>query len=114
MLKDARVTADRFRVPAVVVTRNRKMKEPWCLATTLSTGTATRVVKKYARRFTIEETFRDQKDLHFGMGLKATHIQNAGRRDRLLLLAAVAHAPLTLLRHARRTFAFFLAPATRT
>jgi hypothetical protein len=28
----------------------------------------------YARRFTIEETFRDLKDNHFGMGLSATHI----------------------------------------
>ena len=31
------------------------------------------------------------------MGLSATHIRNAGRRDRLLLLAASAHALLTLL-----------------
>jgi hypothetical protein len=41
--------------------------------------------------------FRDIKDNHFGMGLSATHIHSAQRRDRLLLLAAVAHALLTLL-----------------
>src|SRR5581483_630609 len=41
--------------------------------------------------------FRDTKDLHFGMGLKATHIGDADRRDRLLLLVAVAHTLLTLL-----------------
>ncbi|XXU05094.1 hypothetical protein WMF40_34210 [Sorangium sp. So ce854] len=49
------------------------------------------------RRFTIEETFRDTKDLHFGMGLSATHIRDAARHDRLLLLVAMAHTLLTLL-----------------
>ena len=36
-------------------------------------------------------------EAHFGMGLSATHIRDAGRRDTLLLLAAIAHALLTLL-----------------
>jgi Transposase DDE domain len=97
MLKNAKVTQDRCALPAVVVTWDKKMKEAWCLATTLSCSTASAVVKKYGRRFTIEETFRDQKDLHFGMGLKATHIRKADRRDRILMLAAVAQAVLTLL-----------------
>jgi len=97
MLKDARVTADEFAVPAVVVCWDKMMKEPWCLATTLSSCTATEIVKKYGRRFTIEETFRDQKDIHFGMGLRATHIREADRRDRLLLITAISHALMTLL-----------------
>ncbi len=54
-------------------------------------------MKLYGRRFTIEETFRDTKDLHFGMGLSATHIRDAQRRDRLLMLVAAAHTLLTLL-----------------
>jgi Transposase DDE domain len=97
MLRNASVTDDRAKVPAVVVVRAPKMKEPWCLATTLSKRKASEVVKLYGKRFTIEETFRDEKNLHFGMGLSATHIRDAGRRDRLLLLAAIAHALLTLL-----------------
>jgi hypothetical protein len=97
MLRDVRVTKSRARVPAVVVVHGAKMKEAWCLATTLSTKKASEVVKLYGKRFSIEETFRDQKDLHFGMGLSATHIRDALRRDRLLLLAAVAQALLTLL-----------------
>jgi len=48
-------------------------------------------------RFTIEETFRDEKDIHFGLDLSATHIKNCQRRDRLLFLVAIAHALLTLL-----------------
>ena len=74
-----------------------KMREPWCLATSLGDRKAAEVVALYSKRFTIEETFRDAKDLRFGMGLSATHIRDAGRRDRLLLLAAIAHALLALL-----------------
>lgn len=97
MLRQVRVTADRAELPAVVVVHAAKMKEPWCLATSLADKTASDVVKLYGKRFTIEETFRDAKDIRFGMGLSATHIRDAGRRDRLLLLAAIAHALLTLL-----------------
>ena len=96
-LTRARVTADQFEVPAVVIVWDKKMKEPWCLATSLDGRTASETIKLYGRRFTIEETFRDQKDLHFGMGLKATHIHKPHRRDRLLMLLAIAHALLCLL-----------------
>ena len=54
-------------------------------------------MKLYGKRWSIETTFRDTKDMHFGMGLSATHIRDADRRDRLLLLLAIAHALLTLL-----------------
>jgi hypothetical protein len=97
MLRGARVTRRREEVPAVVVVHAKNMKEAWCLATSLSERKASDVVKLYGRRFTIEETFRDQKNLRFGLGLSSTHIADAARRDRLLLLAAIAHALLTLL-----------------
>jgi hypothetical protein len=97
MLRGARVTEDRAQVPAVVVVHARGMKEPWCLVTSRKDFTASQVVKRYGRRFSIEETFRDTKDLRFGMGLKATHIRQPQRRDRMLLLVAMAHALLTLL-----------------
>lgn len=97
MIRKARVTRTRAEVPAVVVVHASKMKEAWCLATTLTERTATEVVKLYGRRFTIEETFRDQKDRRFGLGLSATHVGTPERRDRLLLVAAIAQALLTLL-----------------
>jgi hypothetical protein len=97
MIRGARVTRTRAAVPAVVVVHAPRMKEAWCLATTLNNAKAADVVKLYGRRFTIEETFRDQKNLRFGLGLSATHIGSADRRDRLLLLAAIAQALLTLL-----------------
>lgn len=97
MIRGARVTRTRAAVPAVVVVHAPRMKEAWCLATTLSNAKAADIVKLYGRRFTIEETFRDQKNLRFGLGLSATHIGSTDRRDRLLLLAAIAQALLTLL-----------------
>ena len=97
MIRGARVTRTRAEVPAVVVVHAKNMKEAWCLATSLSERRASEVVKLYGRRFTIEETFRDQKNLRFGLGLSATHIGSTDRRDRLLLLAAIAQALLTLL-----------------
>ncbi len=74
-LDGARVTQDRALVPSVVLVKKAKMKEAWCLATTLREETASEIVAFYGRRFTIEETFRDQKDLHFGLGLRATHMR---------------------------------------
>ena len=97
MLKNASVTQDDFSVPAVVVVKASGMKEAWCLATSRSDLTASVVVKLYGKRFTIEENFRDTKDIHFGLGLSATHIGATDRRDRLLLLCALAVALLTLL-----------------
>ncbi len=97
MIRGAKVTADKAEVPAVVFVHARNMKEPWCLATSLSDKTASEIVKLYGRRFTIEETFRDTKDIRFGLGLSATHIGRTDRRDRLLFLFAIAHALLTLL-----------------
>jgi len=97
MLKGVGVTEDKSPVPAVVLVHDKRMKEAWCLATSRTDLGAAAVTKLYGRRFTIEETFRDTKDVHFGMGLSATHIGSAGRRDRLLFLAALAYALLVLL-----------------
>lgn len=37
------------------------------------------------------------KDIHFGMGLHSTHVKNPERRDRLLLISALATILLTFL-----------------
>ena len=97
MLKGVSVTDDKAPVPAVVVVHDKRMKESWCLATSRVQDGAAAVFKLYGRRFTIEETFRDTKDVHFGMGLSATHIGSNARRDRLLFLGALAYALLVLL-----------------
>jgi hypothetical protein len=97
LLRKARVTADHSEIGAVVCMKAAGMAQAWCLATNRTDLTPAQIVELYGRRFTIEETFRDQKDLRFGMGLSSTHIKDPARRDRLLMLAAFAQGLLTLL-----------------
>ena len=58
---------------------------------------APQIIKLYSKRWTVEPSFRDTKDLRFGMGLGALRIADPQRRDRLLLLNAFAVVLLTLL-----------------
>ncbi len=97
LLKGAGVTTGEHRVAAVVCTQAQGMKDAWCLATSRSDLPASAIVKLYGRRFTIEENFRDTKDLRFGMGLSSTHVREPERRDRLLLLSAIASTLISLL-----------------
>jgi hypothetical protein len=97
LLKGATVTGQQYDVGGVVVVHDKKMKEPWCLAVRLPELTAAQAIKLYGQRFRIEETFRDTKDPRFGMGLSATRTKSPARRDRLLLIAAMAQLLLTLL-----------------
>jgi len=97
MLRDAAVTNEARHVAAVVCTKAKGMKDAWCLASSRGDLTASAIVKLYGRRFTIEESFRDTKDLRFGMGMAAIHVRDAERRDRLLLVGAIANALVTLL-----------------
>jgi len=96
-LKNARVTTDRSPVDAGVCVKARGMKAPWCLAVGGGALTGATAVKLYGRRFTIEETFRDTKDPRCGLGLSATHVHDTKRRDRLLLICAMAMTLLSLL-----------------
>jgi hypothetical protein len=96
-MRGARLTAAQYEVGAVVTVHARAMKQPWFLATSLKHARATDIVQLYSRRFTIEETFRDQKDARFGLGMRHTRVKSTDRRDRLFFLAALAQALLTLL-----------------
>ena len=96
-LTGASVTSESYQVGAVVAVQRKGMKDAWFLAASRREMNASALIKLYGRRFTIEETFRDHKDLRFGRGLYATHIRKAERRDRMLMLLAIAHALLTLL-----------------
>jgi len=96
-LANVSITRQRIPVGAVVCVHDRKMKAGWFLATSLSDEKASEIVKRYGRRFTIEETFRDLKDPRYGLGLHGCRVRRPDRRDRLILLFAITHAMLTLL-----------------
>lgn len=108
ILRDVRVTGRKAPIAAVVCVWAKGMKEPWFLACGEGSRerTASQLVKLYARRFTIEESFRDTKDLRFGMGLSSMRISRVKRRDRMLLLSALATALLTLLGAAGESLGF--------
>jgi hypothetical protein len=82
---------------AVVCVHARDMKEPWCLAASDAEAPAGTLIKHYARRWTIEPSFRDTKDLRFGMGMAEMRIAEPERRHRLLLISAFAMVLLTML-----------------
>ena len=94
----ARITASaQFQVGAIVCVHAKDMKDTWCLATSLADATSRTIIDLYAKRWTIEPSFRDTKDLRFGLGLGTVRIENPERRDRLLLVNAFAIVLLTLL-----------------
>lgn len=96
-LTGAAVTAKPHPVGAVVCVHAKGMKEPWCLAASNGDATSREIINLYAKRWSIEPSFRDTKDLRFGLGLGTVHIADPERRDRLLLLNAFAVFLLTML-----------------
>ena len=97
MLREVELTAARCKVPAVVCVHAKDMKEPWRIATSYHDAAVRKIVNHYSKRWTIEPSFRDTKDLRFGMGMSALRISDPQRRDRLLLVNALAVVLLTLL-----------------
>src|ERR1700689_259072 len=96
-LRDAEVSAARQKVGVVVCVKAAGMKEAWHLAASDGALSAPQIVKLYSKPWTIEPSFRDSKDLRFGMGMSALRIDDPRRRDRLLLLNAFAILLLTIL-----------------
>jgi len=97
VLRGATVTAAGYPVDTVVCVQARDMKQPWCLAASVTHETARALVNLYGKRWGIECAFRDTKDLRFGMGMSAMHVSTPDRRDRLWLINAFAVVLLTLL-----------------
>jgi hypothetical protein len=97
VLRGARLTGEEFPVATIVCLQDKGMKDPWCIVSSIEGILGRAVVAIYGKRFTIEEMFRDVKDLRFGMGMSWNAITKPDRRDRMLLLAAFAQALLTVL-----------------
>jgi hypothetical protein len=95
-LVNARLTRRRYQVASVVAVQEPRMKEPWLLASSLG-WTGKQLVEMYGRRFTCEENFRDEKDPRFGLGSHEVDLSTTARRDRHVLLVALAITLLTLL-----------------
>jgi hypothetical protein len=96
-LANAEVSKERLKIGAVVCVHAKGMKDAWHLAASDGKATPRAIIDLYSRRWSIEPEFRDTKDLRFGMGLSSTRVGDPYRRDRLLLLSAIAVLLLTLL-----------------
>jgi hypothetical protein len=70
----------------------KKSKEPWLIATSLDPKeySAARIMKLYALRMQIEETFRDLKGYRWGFGLKHSRSRGVKRLEILLLIGTLA------------------------
>jgi hypothetical protein len=95
IMRNVKVTHKGQALASFVAVKDPLMDEPWFLASSLP-GSLRALVKLYGRRFTIEETFRDQKDSRFGWGFYDVRVTQPLRRDRLLLIAAITQLLLTL------------------
>src|SRR5690349_4691082 len=96
-LREAAVTEAQCPVGAVLCVHVKGMKEAWCLAASNAAASSRQIIDLYSKRWSVEPSFRDTKDLRFGMGLSSVRISDPQRRDRLLLLNAFAVVLLTLL-----------------
>lgn len=97
-LNNAKVTAQsKCPMPVVVCVQAKKMKDIWCLVTNKSSLKTKEIINYYAKRWSIETTFRDQKDIRFGMGMYNISVSKTQRRDRLFFIAAIACVLLTVL-----------------
>jgi len=100
VLRNASVTAKHYPVATVVCVQEKGMKDAWCIVASDPSLKGSEIKKCYGKRFSCEETFRDIKDLRYGMGMSWYAIGRADRRDRMFLLAVLAHALLTVLSEA--------------
>lgn len=70
----------------------RAARDPWLLAASPSLAHlgAETIVKLYAQRMRIEQSFRDTKNLRWGQGLSTTRSRSRERLEMLLLIAHLA------------------------
>jgi len=80
----------------VLVYWGQGQKEPWFLATNLRWGWR-HVVGAFRQRMSIEELFRDEKNLRYGWGLRELSLSQATRLERMLLVLAFAYLLLVLM-----------------
>lgn len=80
----------------IVAFHGRRAKQRWMLSTSLE-DPARSIVRIYARRMEIEESFRDLKNVRAGFQLRLCRVGSPERLERLLLAVVLAYFILSLL-----------------
>jgi len=96
-LKNAYITKDKLHVPLVAIIQDKGMKDYWCLACSNNSACIKTIKKYYAKRWSTETSYRDEKNYYFGFGLYKSRIKNKFRRDRLFAIIALAIIVLTII-----------------
>ena len=79
-----------------VITRKKGCKEEWILVTNLYELSSEIIVKIYYQRMTIEETFKDQKNVLRGFALEKMKLSSANRYDKMFLIISYAYLLIML------------------
>ena len=92
VITDGFITRNLFRIKTIYMEEEKRESDgsPFGCFCLVSTEEPDDSLYSYKRRFQCEETFRDMKDLRFGLGMSSTWIKNTNRRDRLLLFGTIA------------------------
>lgn len=96
-LRDAKLTDKKIPVNTITCYREKGMKSDWCLASSLKQAAGNTLIKFYAKRWSIECSFRDLKNDRYGFGLENVRTRACDLRDKLLMLGAIAVFLLTPL-----------------
>jgi hypothetical protein len=97
VLRDVTITGDDYPIELVAIKHEKGMKAPWCIVGSDKDVSGSEQIRWYAKRWGCESFFRDNKDLHFGMGLDEARVKNPEKRDRIFLISALATILLTFL-----------------
>ncbi len=103
---DALIIVQKYPVNKVIICQEPDMKEMWVLACSLKNIATQTILNYYGKRWSTETSYRDEKDLHFGSGMKKARIRDPQRRDRLFLLSAITVIFLTLIGAASEAIGF--------
>lgn len=104
-LKKSLLTLEKYPIEQFVSVKDKGMKAAWFLVSNTELKPR-EIINLYAKRWKIEPFFRDLKDGRYGFGLEGTHIKSTERRDRLMLILALAYLLLVVLGDAGEQIGF--------
>ena len=79
-----------------IITKKKGCPERWVLITDIDNMLAETIVNIYYKRMTIEETFRDEKNVLYGFALEKMKLSSAERYDKMLLIISYAYLLIML------------------
>ena len=80
----------------IIITQNKQSKLRWILCTNVKDKSEETIIKLYYKRMTIEEFFKDTKNIEKGFSFKNLKLSSAERFDKMLLILCYAYLLLIL------------------